>query len=194
MTISIPPLKPRSRLANQVTVALDTWTSTPNQAKILKLLNQISFARGQHHQARSTGLATTHAALASSHSPVGTARWVINQKNTLIRSGRDEFHILLLVLSTKTESIAAWARSNMIIMLQTFMYHWSYPSSDVKQAFGLVRDVSIDLTFCTITESCSSCYDQSNGSCLASLNLHKVPCSMWIHPNNLQNIGATYLY
>ena len=42
------------------------------------------------------------------YSLVRTARWVISQKHTLTLSGRGEFHILLLVLSTKTESIATW--------------------------------------------------------------------------------------
>ena len=37
-----------------------------------------------------------------SYCPIGITRWVMNQKNTLTLSRRDEFHIVLLVLSTKT--------------------------------------------------------------------------------------------
>ena len=96
-------------VANQTTAALDTWTSTLHWARTLKLLFQTSWARGQlHKQCVMSSKVAPHALqllmppLFPNHSPVGTARWVISQKNTLTLLGREEFHILLLVLSTKT--------------------------------------------------------------------------------------------
>ena len=92
-----------------MTIVLDTWISTPYRAKILKLLVQTSWAHGKLHKqcVMSSKLAPQASQLFMP--PVGTTRWVINQKNTLTRSGRDEFHILLLALSTKTESTTTWA-------------------------------------------------------------------------------------
>ena len=103
-------------VANHIVVALDTWTLIPHLAKILMLLVQTSWARRQLHKQCAMSSKLTTQALQSimpplfiSHSPVGTTRWMINQKNTLTLSGRDEFHILLLVLSTKTKSTTSWA-------------------------------------------------------------------------------------